>query len=226
MVRTGLPAETRSPSRTWTSRIIPALGTKIFAVPLVGVRYPIAVSFLAYCATRRKPIIPTITHTRNQLVSFTDSGCNDDASPQRNWLRWKSTAAGRNKDGRAISRVPHLPLRGVDNRRGEGVLLKLGELVYNSHSRCSRQHGNGDAGGNLDVVTIQKVVDVHLVVAEDVSYLDAHSNKVSRLDEGRSTSRDHIKFAITQLVHGSLLQLLGCNSLGHRVTAFPNCSCF
>src|SRR6478672_8419292 len=65
MVRSGCPSLTVSPSATWTSLTVPRRGTKTFAVPFVGVRYPTAVSLRAYCATKRKPIRSATTAATN-----------------------------------------------------------------------------------------------------------------------------------------------------------------
>jgi hypothetical protein len=59
-------------------------------------------------------------------------------------------------------------------RRVRSLQIKLGHLVQNSHSRCSRQHGHGNAGSDLDLIAVQdaNVREGHLIVAENVSYFD------------------------------------------------------
>ena len=61
--------------------MVPRRGTKTFAVPFVGVRYPTAVSLRAYCATKRKPIRSATTAATNQVATFSESGWSEATSP-------------------------------------------------------------------------------------------------------------------------------------------------
>ena len=68
------PAATSSPSFTCTLLIVLARGTNILAVPVFGVRYPIAVSFRAYEANSTKSTIAIADATTSQLKADNAAG--------------------------------------------------------------------------------------------------------------------------------------------------------